>query len=309
MSIPRLTRLNIVLGLGLILCLLVQTSSLPAKALSKPDLAKAYDCLRANTLTVVSAHRGRPDPEAPENALGSLKAAFAAGVPVLEIDVVTTRDGKLILLHDDTLDRTTTERGLVASKTWAELTAARLRDRNGEITREAIPTLAEVLDWGRSAGAYFQIDVKKSTRFEDVVAIVQENRMENRVVLITYSLVDAIAIQRLNPSLMISASIDSLEDLQALIQVRFDISRLLAWTGNRKADPDLWRQLRRKGIEPIFGTLGAPSKRLDDQFLADGNPSDYQDLRKQGVVMIASDRPALAQAALGAGYKQCFINF
>jgi hypothetical protein len=46
--------------------------------------------------------------------------------------------------------------------------------------------------------------------------------------------------------------------------------------------------------------------RLDDAFLADGNPSEYVDLVRAGVVMVASDAAVAAQRAIGTGYRACF---
>jgi hypothetical protein len=52
--------------------------------------------------------------------------------------------------------------------------------------------------------------------------------------------------------------------------------------------------------------LGRPGARLDVVFLADGNPSEYVDLVRAGVVMIASDAAVAAQRAIGTGYRACF---
>ncbi len=58
---------------------------------------------------------------APPNTIFALHRAKQMGADVLEVDVQQTRDGKLVLRHDDTLDRTTDMQGLIASKTWSEL--------------------------------------------------------------------------------------------------------------------------------------------------------------------------------------------
>ena len=67
-----------------------------------------------------SAHRGHST-GAPENTLAALDAAWRAGATVAEIDVRMTRDGELVLLHDRTLDRTTTGHGPASACTLAEL--------------------------------------------------------------------------------------------------------------------------------------------------------------------------------------------
>jgi len=68
----------------------------------------------------VIAHRGA-SADFPENTRSSTLAAVASGATVIEIDLRTTRDGHLVVLHDALLDRTTTGRGLVGEKTLAEI--------------------------------------------------------------------------------------------------------------------------------------------------------------------------------------------
>jgi glycerophosphoryl diester phosphodiesterase len=70
----------------------------------------------------IVGHRGAAG-VAPENTLPSFEAAWAAGVAWVETDVRLTRDGVPVLLHDATLDRTTTGHGPVAERTWEGLQA------------------------------------------------------------------------------------------------------------------------------------------------------------------------------------------
>src|SRR5437016_11481927 len=70
----------------------------------------------------IVGHRGAAG-VAPENTLPSFEAAWAAGVGWVETDVHLTRDGVPILLHDATLDRTTTGHGPVSAVTWEDLRA------------------------------------------------------------------------------------------------------------------------------------------------------------------------------------------
>jgi glycerophosphoryl diester phosphodiesterase len=285
--------------LAAILLLLV----LPGCALKAqtPDLGARLDCLRERNLALVAAHRGQPDQSAAENAISSFTASLAAGVPFLEVDVATTKDGVLVLMHDDTLDRTTTGSGPVTGHTWTEVEAVRLRRRDGAVLDERVPRFGDVLAWGRRAGAYFELDVKRTTRFADVVNAVHAARMQGRVLVVTYTLADAKIVHALDPGLMISVTMEKAEDLAAARQA-FAPDRMLGWTGTRDPQPRLFAALRAAGVAPIFGTLG----HLDDVFLADGNPSEYLDLVRAGVVMIASDAAVAAQRAIGNGYRACF---
>jgi len=77
----------------------------------------------------VIAHRGASG-YVLENSRRALELAWRQGADRVEIDVRATRDGKLLVLHDPTLNRTTTGQGQVAERTWEELSEARLK--NGE---------------------------------------------------------------------------------------------------------------------------------------------------------------------------------
>ncbi len=93
----------------------------------------------------IIAHRGA-DAERPENTLASYRRAIETGATAVEVDVRTTRDGRLVILHDATLDRTTNGRGPIQEKTWAEvgrLDAGSWFDPKYHDQR--VPTLAEAL--------------------------------------------------------------------------------------------------------------------------------------------------------------------
>jgi len=87
----------------------------------------------------IMGHRGAPADE-PENTLRSFRRALAVGVAAVELDVQLTKDGRLAVIHDETLDRTTNGRGPVQDFTLAEL--KRLDAGRGE----PIPSLEEVFD-------------------------------------------------------------------------------------------------------------------------------------------------------------------
>ena len=82
---------------------------------------------------------------APENSLQAIKNCIAMGVDMVEIDLKKTKDGQLILLHDKTIDRTTTGKGNPEDYTLAELRQFRLRNGAGHKTDHVIPTFEEVM--------------------------------------------------------------------------------------------------------------------------------------------------------------------
>jgi glycerophosphoryl diester phosphodiesterase len=93
----------------------------------------------------VIAHRGASG-TCPENTLAAFRRAETLGAHMIELDVQLTRDGQVIVMHDDTLDRTTDGRGRVARHTLAELRALDAGSWFApQFAGESVPTLEEVL--------------------------------------------------------------------------------------------------------------------------------------------------------------------
>ncbi len=279
-------------------CTLGTIQPMRAPAPAPPDLPAVFDCLRERGLALVSAHRGQPDPSAAENSLASFTGTARAGPLLIETDIRRTADGVLVLMHDETLDRTTTGSGRVESLSLAEVRRARLTDGEGRMTDEPVPTLDEALVWAKRRGAILQLDIKPGVPIVEVVEHVRRARMEAQVILIAYTLADARAVRAVAPEMMLSASGRTAAELRALEAMAGP--RLLLFAGTSEPDPALVRRFAALGVEIIVGTLGRPGERLDDRYLADGDGRGYADLVARGVQLIASDQPVRAWAALGA---------
>src|SRR5690606_39864659 len=126
---------------------------------------------------IISGHRGGMLPGYPENSIETMEKTLTVLPSYFEIDVQYTKDSVLILMHDFTLDRTTNFTGRVIDYTYEELKKARLKDRYGQLTDARIPTLEEVLDWGRDK-TIFQLDNKK-VRYEDLAALIKRKQYPN----------------------------------------------------------------------------------------------------------------------------------
>jgi len=100
----------------------------------------------------------------PENSLLAFRGALGLGADYLELDVHLSRDGAVIVIHDATLDRTTTGRGPIRAQTLAALKALRLRDRRGAVTEEAIPELSEVVALALEARRRLLLEIKVDER-------------------------------------------------------------------------------------------------------------------------------------------------
>lgn len=265
-------------------------------------LAAFFDCVRETGGVMVSAHRAKSSDDYPENSIQAIEATGRA-IPgaIVEIDAALTSDGRLVLMHDETLERTTTGAGRVAELTFATVRAARLEATDGTVIDAPPPTLAEALEAAGRAGVIASIDLKPADEAATMALarrVIEEVRAvgaEGRVILITYSPETARAVAEMAPEMMISAGLNDVEGLD-----RLNPAQVLAWTGTREARPALWRALAERGVEAQFGTLGAPGRRLDDRYAEDGDVSEYRDLFEQGAVVIATDAPLAVRSVLGA---------
>ena len=119
---------------------------------------------------LVVAHRGDWR-YAPENSIAAIEHSIAIGVDVVEIDLQLTRDSVLILMHDGTLNRTTTGKGRAGEWSLDSIKTLRLKSGCGIKTKETVPTLEEAL---LAAKGKVLINLDKADRYFDLVVPVLE---------------------------------------------------------------------------------------------------------------------------------------
>jgi glycerophosphoryl diester phosphodiesterase len=144
-------------------------------------------CSRDNPAILTIAHRGFWTATA-ENSLASVRAAVAAGVEMIEIDTQATADGRLVVIHDETLDRTTTGKGTVSTLPFEVVRAAKLRAGAGgdgaNVTDECVPTLEELLEEARGK-ITVNIDTKFTRDLPQVMETVLRLGVEDQVLVKT----------------------------------------------------------------------------------------------------------------------------
>jgi glycerophosphoryl diester phosphodiesterase len=244
-----------------------------------------------NQTPKISAHRGGGDLKGyPENCIESFEyLAKQIGTPtrpvVIECDIDLTKDSVLVMMHDQTLDRTTTGTGKLIDKTYAELAPFRLEDNMGNVTPYKIPTLEQVLRWGKGK-VTFTLDVKRNVSFDKVVDMVHRTGAGDYVAIITYNAQDAAKVTRLDPKLMISVTIRNRAEYDRLHDLGVPDNRMVAFVGVKEPDAELYQFLHQKGIACILGTLG----NLDKQAAAKGDQV-YKQFARNGADIMSTDRP------------------
>jgi glycerophosphoryl diester phosphodiesterase len=140
----------------------------------------------------VAAHRGGAALW-PENSLLAFRNALALGADFLETDVHLTADGEVVVVHDATLDRTTTGSGPVRAARLADLAKVRLKARDGTVTDEPVPTLAALLDLLAPSRAQLLLEIKvdpEHRRYpqieEKALALVRARGLVARVIVMAF---------------------------------------------------------------------------------------------------------------------------
>lgn len=236
---------------------------------------------------LISAHRGGPRAGFPENALETLQntADNIANV-MLEIDVRPTLDSVLILMHDKSLDRTTTLTGLVKDYPLETLKTTYLIDKNGKLTKMRIPTLEEVLLWLKGQPAFLTLDVKDKSTFKQVIDLVNKHQLKEKVEIITYRIPDAELVHKIDATMFLSMSIGSKDVLNRVLRTNINIKKVSAFTGVHLKDTSLYSALKNKGIAVTLGTMG----NLDNRAKAKGF-NLFKEWKALGINRFATDNP------------------
>lgn len=225
------------------------------------------------------AHRGGIGDGAPENTLAAFRDAIAAGADVIELDLRGTLDGRVVVLHDATLDRTTSGRGPVAEQPLAAL--KRLDAGRGE----RIPEYEEVLELIAGERVELLLDVKESPRLspERVVRATQRRRAVLDVIVGVRSLEDLRRYRDLDPNLRTLGFPGSVGEIPGFVAAGADVVRL--WPDWIRADPGRVAELHGQG-RAVWTTAG------------DAPVAELEALIDAGVDGILTDRPRRLGALL-----------
>lgn len=158
-------------------------------------------------MSIVLGHRGASG-YAPENTLEAFKLAMDMGADGFELDVHLSKDGELVVIHDETVDRTADGTGFVGEMTLAELKALDASNHKEAYKGAKIPTLAEVYDLIRDTNHIVNVEIKTDNIFypqleEKVLALEKEMGMEGRIVYSSFNHYTVKKIRALAPDAQI----------------------------------------------------------------------------------------------------------
>lgn len=135
----------------------------------------------------IAAHRGGYENEykdkAPENSIANIQNAINHGFEIYESDIRRTLDGAFVIMHDPTIDRTTTGRGKVKELLSENLRKFRLTYYNGEVSNESIPFFGDFISKGKGK-IIFKFDYKADLVYlKDLIKELQLLKLQKSVIL------------------------------------------------------------------------------------------------------------------------------
>lgn len=154
-------------------------------------------------MTEVWGHRGASG-YAPENTLDAFALAAEQGAEGIELDVQLTKDGQLVVIHDETIDRTSNGTGWVKDYTLAELKKLNFNRTIPGYKKVSIPTLEEVYEMFQGNQKKINVEIKTGIIFypgieEKVLDLTAEMALEDRVVYSSFNHQTMVNMKRLNP--------------------------------------------------------------------------------------------------------------
>ncbi|HTQ56691.1 MAG TPA: glycerophosphodiester phosphodiesterase family protein [Bryobacteraceae bacterium] len=238
-------------------------------------LATLMGAVPAKPQIVVIAHRGEHRAH-PENTLPAFQAAVDAGADYFELDVRTTADGHLVLMHDATVDRTTNGSGAVRRLTLDQIRKLDAGAKFGpRFAGTRVPTLAEALRLARGRiGVY--VDSKDIAPAELVSALTNAEMLDSAVIYGGAGFLRQ--VQALYPSLRVmpeAGSAGALEKLVTGMKLRVAAFDAVDFTD------DVIAVAVKAGVAIYVDRLGPAD-----------NPAGWQDAVDRGAAGIQTDRPA-----------------
>jgi glycerophosphoryl diester phosphodiesterase len=232
----------------------------------------------------------------PENSLLAFRNALALGADYLELDVHLTRDGQVVVIHDATLERTTTGTGPVRERTLAELGAVRLKDRGGAVLEEGVPTLDQVVALAAAGKRQILLEIKTDDRHqrypqieEKVFAVLDRHRFTPATVVMAFEAATWRRLRQVRPDARVAALYSARMLPAAAVTAELEALRQ-AGVGFVGLD------------QPLVNAEVAKQARLAGLTLGVWTVNEREAIARfidQGVGVVITDRPDLARELLG----------
>ncbi|MED1205220.1 glycerophosphodiester phosphodiesterase [Heyndrickxia acidicola] len=159
-------------------------------------------------MTLIFAHRGSSG-TFPENTMDAFFAAEKSRADGIELDVQLTKDGEVVVIHDETVDRTTNGKGFVKDYSFSELKKLNAHSLFTSIEHTEIPSLREVFEWMSGNRLLCNVELKTGIIAypmleEKVIQLIHEYGFQDRIIISSFNHYSIIHSYRLDPEIEIA---------------------------------------------------------------------------------------------------------
>jgi glycerophosphoryl diester phosphodiesterase len=274
------------------------------------ELPEGGGMTRPEREVVIVAHRGMAAGH-PENTLAAFRHSISVGFPIIEVDLRTTADGHIVIMHDETVDRTTSGTGEVGQMTLAEIRRLDAGSHAGpRFAGEPVPTYPEALQALQGLGSTLVLDIKPDGALDNerIVHLTEQHGAAQDVIVAARTITDLRDFKELSPSLRALGLVPGpdheppdLAAIEEFARAGADIIRLWPrWI--LASHPDA-----RPGRSPLvqqLHDLGKPAWATADTLYGDISPQhpreDLSELVRLGVNGIITNLPELLRDVLAA---------
>jgi len=223
------------------------------------DLKTYFKYTEGNQI-IVSGHRGGNEPGFPENSIEGLQNVLTQMPAMFEIDPRLTKDSVIVLMHDATLDRTTTGKGKLKDYTWKELQSVRLKDHSGKVTNHKIPTLEAVIKWSKGK-TIVNLD-KKDVPMWMTAALIKKLHGERNVMLTVHNGAEARYYYDRFPNIMMSAFVRNTKEYEDMCSAGVPWSNIIAYIGTslNAENQKIYEALHSKGVRCMISLAPTDDK-------------------------------------------------
>jgi len=250
-----------------------------------------------NAQVAIVGHRGGLYAQYPESSVTLFNAtaeSFAKDTVFIEVDLRKSKDGTIYLMHDRTVDRTTTGNGQLEDLSDNYLNSLRLKTKDGKITNEHIPSFDALLKFISNRNINLMLDIKTPIH-KEVLEQVKRHKLENRMLVLTFKDEYTRLVAGTDQNVLLSALIETHEAWNAFEQIPVQNGKRIAYI-TAKTPAALITTLRNKNVlimADVSEDLFHNGKPL--------HPEGYRaKVKDQQLDILISDFPTEARHALHA---------
>lgn len=156
-------------------------------------------------MSKIFAHRGYSG-KYPENTMLAFKKAVECGIDGIELDVQLSKDGVVVIIHDETLDRTTDGTGKVMNYTYEELSKLDASFTFKDLGINRIPTLREYFEYVKTLDIITNIELKNGINEysgieEKVIDLIREFNLEKKVIISSFNHYSILKVKKIAPEI------------------------------------------------------------------------------------------------------------